>query len=161
MIYWSSIYFLLFLLSTFDFLYIISSSLKSKFMISVICTVDVRIRDSLSNILSLEKTDETSTRTLYQKGKWILVFFHRAYAATDLEWIATSYLPDRLYLPFIGSSIDLIHEVGDVIVPNVFLHYDPSIADRDISPEDRDAFMGTPTFLTHLPEQKDYYVEDF
>ena len=44
-------------------------------MISVICTNDTLVRDAFANALSLEKTDDTPLKTIYQRAKWILIFF--------------------------------------------------------------------------------------
>lgn len=130
-------------------------------MISVICTNDVRVRDGFANALSLEKVEDTSTKIMYQKGKWVLIFFRENFSKDDLDWITSSYIPDRIYLPYFGTSIDVMHEVGDIIVPNVFFSYNPRIESIEISEENRDSLMEWVQFLTHLEEQKDYYVEDF
>ncbi|MDD2693895.1 MAG: hypothetical protein PHY14_03095 [Candidatus Gracilibacteria bacterium] len=130
-------------------------------MISVICTNDVRVRDGFANALSLEKVEDTSTKIMYQKGKWVLIFFRENFSKDDLDWITSSYIPDRIYLPYFGTSIDVMHEVGDIIVPNVFFSYNPRIESIEISEENRDSLMEGVQFLTHLEEQKDYYVEDF
>lgn len=79
----------------------------------------------------------------------------------DMTWIAESFLPDRVYLPYFGYSVDVMHEIGDVIVPNVFLSYDASLKDREITKENRDTLAENPRFLEVFDEQKDYYVEDF
>lgn len=130
-------------------------------MISVICTNDVRVRDGFANALSLEKIEDTSTKIMYQKGKWVLIFFRGNFSPSDLDWITSSYIPDRIYLPYFGTSIDVVHEVGDIIVPNVFFTYNPKIESIEISEENRDSLIEWVQFLTHLEEQKDYYVEDF
>lgn len=79
----------------------------------------------------------------------------------DMTWIAESFLPDRVYLPYFGYSVDVMHEIGDVIVPNVFLSYDALLKDREITKENRDTLAENPRFLEVFDEQKDYYVEDF
>lgn len=55
----------------------------------------------------------------------------------------------------------MVHEIGDVIVPNVFLPYDTSLSNTEITKENRDRLIRDPRFLETLAEQKDYYVEDF
>jgi ABC-type taurine transport system substrate-binding protein len=57
--------------------------------------------------------------------------------------------------------VDLTHEVGDVILPNVFLSYDDQISQVELTEENRDQFLGTAKFLEIYNEQKDYYVEDY
>jgi len=71
------------------------------------------------------------------------------------------YYPDRLYLPSLGRSIDHIHEIGDVILPNVFMCYDEALKDASLDKENRDTFVSDVEFLEIFQEQKDYYVEDF
>lgn len=78
-----------------------------------------------------------------------------------VEWIAATYLPERAYFPYFGYSIDMVHEIGDVIVPNVFLPYEDSLEKREITKENRDTLLRDPRFLATFSEQKDYYVEDF
>lgn len=71
------------------------------------------------------------------------------------------YQPDRLYLPHIGRSVDLIHERGDIVLPNVFFGYNPLIETTEIDKDNQDSFLWTPEFLELYNEQKDYYVQDF
>ena len=71
------------------------------------------------------------------------------------------YIPERIYLPFFGRSVDLIHERGDVILPNVFFSYNSAIETTELTKENQDTFLWTPEFLELYQEQKDYYVEDF
>ena len=46
-------------------------------------------------------------------------------------------------------------------MPNVFFSYDPKLDMTDMTEENRDTLIDSPIFLTHLEEQKDYYVEDY
>ena len=78
-----------------------------------------------------------------------------------VEWIAATYLPERVYFPYFGYSIDMVHEIWDVIVPNVFLPYEKTLSNTDITKANRDTLIRDPRFLETLTEQKDYYVEDF
>jgi hypothetical protein len=64
-------------------------------------------------------------------------------------------------LPFFGKSIDPVHEIGDVILPNVFLSYNENVGTTSLDKGNRDAYMGEAKFLETFAEQKDYYVEDF
>ena len=54
-----------------------------------------------------------------------------------------------------------MHEMGDVIVPNVFLSYDSTLEKVEITKANRDTLIKNPRFLTTFDEQKDYYVEDY
>lgn len=54
-----------------------------------------------------------------------------------------------------------MHEIGDVIAPNVFLSYDSAIERSEITEENHDTIASNPRFLEIFDEQKDYYVEDY
>lgn len=130
-------------------------------MLRVLASSDAALRDALVSTLSLEKKEEIPHVTTYRKGEWIFVFFSNVVTPIDMTWIAEAFLPDRVYLPYFGYSVDVIHEIGDVIVPNAFLSYDPSIEKILITKENRDTFSKNPRFLSIFNEQKDYYVEDY
>ena len=130
-------------------------------MLSVLCSSDASVRDTFANILSLEKIDDTPIAIVYRREKWIFTFLKTPLTEDHVHWIASSFLPDRLYFPYLGYSIDAIHEVGDVIVPNVFFSYNRSLPDIEVTETNRDRLIENPRFLESLTEQKDYYVEDF
>ena len=130
-------------------------------MLRALISSSSRIRDSLVRTLGLPKVEDTPLATIYRKEKWIFLFLHTPLSPDMIEWIDSSYLPDRLYFPLFGYSIDMMHEVGDVIVPNVFLPYDASLSKKEITKDHRDPLVQGARFLTTLPEQKDYYVEDY
>ncbi len=46
-------------------------------------------------------------------------------------------------------------------MPNVFFSYDSALDSTEVTGVNRDALIDAPVFLTHLEEQKDYYVEDY
>ena len=46
-------------------------------------------------------------------------------------------------------------------MPNVFFSYDPALEGIEVTGKNRDTLIDAPVFLTHLEEQKDYYVEDY
>lgn len=48
-----------------------------------------------------------------------------------LQTILENWDPDRIYLPYLGRSIDMTHEIGDVILPNVFMSYDNQVSQID------------------------------
>lgn len=130
-------------------------------MLRVLASSDSTLRDALVSALSLEKKEDTPHVVTYRRGEWIFVFFARTILPEDMTWIAESFLPDRVYLPYFGYSVDVVHEIGDVIVPNVFLSYDKSLDEEEITKENRDTIPQNPRFLEIFDEQKDYYVEDF
>lgn len=156
-------------------------------MISVFLTKNPVVRDALAGALSLEKKEsstisvyresklsENFTRSekedtssfsftpfVYQKGKWVLVFSSEL-SLSELSKVAgENYAPDFIYLPYFGNSIDVVHEIGDVILPNTFLTYDSRIAESEIDENNRDDFSGDAKFLESYTLQKDYFVEDY
>ncbi len=131
-------------------------------MISVILTQNSIIRDAFANALSLEKKEILQKNIVsYQKGKWVLVFSETESLQILSDFAGENYAPDFAYIPHFGTSIDVVHEIGDVILPNVLLSYNSDIATVDITTENRDALLGKARFLEIYPEQKDYYIEDF
>lgn len=138
------------------------SFLTIKTMLRVIIAQDQEVRDAFLSVLSLERfTEEEGEFFVYKREKWILIFNEKKQIKDIVDWTLENYVPERLYLPFFGESIDIVHEVGDIILPNVFLTYDPHIQEAEIYKENRDKFLGSGHFLEIFNEQKDYYVEDY
>jgi hypothetical protein len=131
-------------------------------MIRVIFAWDATVRDSLTSLLSLEKKpDEIPGCTVYQRAEWILVYSLDRNLVDIFSLILEYFAPDRLYIPILGRAVDVVHEIGDVILPNVFLTYNPLVGQAEIDEENRDSFLGKAHFLELYNEQKDYYIEDF
>ncbi len=130
-------------------------------MLSVLCSSDVNTRDIFVQILKLERLEDTPIATTYRRGGWIFTFLKSELTADHVEWINTNYIPERIYFPFFGYSIDLTHEVGDVIVANVFFPYNTNLDQLEVNESNRDTIVKDPLFLDYFDEQKDYYVEDF
>ncbi len=130
-------------------------------MIRLIFVQKSDIRDAFCRAFSLEKIETTPFFTSYQKWEWILIFSENRGLRDSLPDLLELYIPERVFLPFFGRSLDMTHEIGDVIFPNTFLSYDARIESADMGAENRDAFLGEARFLETFREQKDYYVEDF
>jgi hypothetical protein len=119
------------------------------------------VRDAFVRTLSLEKLEESAIATVYRRQDWMFIFLHVELSSDVTEWIAATYLPGRVYFPAFGYSIDMVHEIGDIIVPNVFFQYEKSVTETEITRDNRDQLVEVPRFLTIFDEQKDYYVEDY
>ncbi len=109
-------------------------------MLHTLITDNASIRDVLVSRLSLKKRNDADAHhgvTFYQKESWIL-----AYHPTALDEAQTQaqeeYNPSRIYALFLGASIDVDHEIGDVVLPNVFFYYTPEIATTEITESNRD-----------------------
>jgi hypothetical protein len=68
-------------------------------MLRVIASSDVRLRDSFVRVLGLEKQEETPIATTYRKGQWIFAYLHISITPDMIHWIASTFLPERLYFP--------------------------------------------------------------
>lgn len=77
------------------------------------------------------------------------------------ERAGEEFNPEKIFFLLPAWSIDTVHEVGDIVLPNVFLEYNPSIEHTEIDEHTRDSFMGKASFIETFDEQKDYYVENF
>lgn len=78
-----------------------------------------------------------------------------------LPIILENWDPDRIYLPYLGRSIDMLHEIGDIILPNVFMSYDEQVAQLDVDSDRVNIPKIDARFLEIYSEQKDYYIEDY
>jgi hypothetical protein len=94
-------------------------------MLRIIFTRNPIIRDTCVASLSLARnpTEASVDFIVYQKADWILIFSREHDIDVILPTILDLWDPDRIYLPYLGRSVDMMHEIGDVILPNVFLSY--------------------------------------
>lgn len=132
-------------------------------MLRIIFSRNPILRDTLVNSLALSRnmTEVSESFQVYQKWEWILVFSREIDIDIALPIILDNWDPDRLYLPYIGRSVDMMHEVWDVIMPNVFMSYDPQVSLIDPDSEEVHTPDVWAKFLDIYNEQKDYYVEDY
>jgi hypothetical protein len=134
-------------------------------MLRIIFTKNPIIRDSFVASLSLARnaTEISEDFLVYQKADWILVFSRELDINIILPTILDNWDPDRIYLPYLGRSVDMMHEIGDVILPNVFIPYVAKLEQEDTNEDTEDDIVGITgaKFLEIYNEQKDYYVEDY
>lgn len=135
-------------------------------MLRAIFTLDLNLRDQLIASLWLErnKTEISEDFVIYQKQDWLLMFSRENDIDICLPIILELWNPDILYIPHLWRSVDMIHEIGDVILPNVFLSYtvdDAPIPENASEDDEFDPHIGEARFLSTYNEQKDYYVEDY
>jgi hypothetical protein len=97
----------------------------------------------------------------FRRWNTFYLFLKKPPSLEMITWIASEFLPERIYFLYLGYSVDMIHEIGDVVVPNVFLEYQEKLEEVEIGKENRDNFIGRKVFIENFREQKDYYVEDF
>jgi hypothetical protein len=130
-------------------------------MLRVIASTSPLLRDACISTLSLEQKEESPIATVYQKGNTIFLLLSSSISHDMTQWIADTFLPDRLYLPYTGYSVDVVHEIGDIIIPHTYLSYDATLEKTDLTQDNRDSFMMDARFVSTLEEGKDYYVEDY
>jgi hypothetical protein len=129
-------------------------------MLRIIFTRNPIVRDTCVASLSLGRnpTEASADFIVYQKGDWILIFSKEFDIDITLPTILDNWDPDRIYLPYLGRSVDMMHEIGDVILPNVFIPYTQQ---NETDTEDGITGISGARFLEIYNEQKDYYVEDY
>lgn len=130
-------------------------------MLSALLTQDAPLRDALVNALWETKQHEENGMIFYQKQETIIAFSTKHTASDMLQYTLNEYHPERAFFILGGRSIDTEHEIWDIILPNVFLSYNPALQDILPTEENRDSLMGKAYFLEVFSEQKDYYVENF
>lgn len=131
-------------------------------MLSVIITQDAQVRDAFIAANGLEKHFRDGDEyPVYKRGKWVLVYDAKKNLQEATGWTLENYMPERLYFPIFGKVVDVVREIGDVVLPNVLLSYNPAIETAELDEENRDKFLSGGRFLEIFEEQKDYYVEDF
>ena len=129
-------------------------------MLRIIFTRNPVIRDTCVASLTLGRnpTEASPDFIVYQKGDWILIFSKEFDIDIVLPTILDNWDPDRIYLPYLGRSVDMMHEIGDVILPNVFIPY---VSQNETNEETGISGISEARFLEIYNEQKDYYVEDY
>lgn len=132
-------------------------------MLRIIFTKNALLRDAFVASLSLSRnaTEISEDFLVYQKADWILVYSRDLDINIILPTILDNWDPDRIYLPYIGRSVDMMHEIGDVILPNVFIPYVAKIEQDEPDTENDIVGITGAKFLEIYNEQKDYYVEDY
>ena len=132
-------------------------------MLRVIFTKNSQIRDTVISSLNLSKnpTQVSVDFQVYQKNDWILIFSTSLDVDVVLPTILENWDPDRLYMLYFWRSVDMVHEIGDVILPNVFMNYVDGVATLDTESENPELPQISAKFLDIYNEQKDYYVEDY
>ncbi len=130
-------------------------------MLRIIFTRNPVIRDTCVASLTLGRnpTEASPDFIVYQKWDWILIFSKEFDIDIVLPTILDNWDPDRIYLPYLGRSVDMMHEIGDVILPNVFIPYAEPVETN--TEEDQITGITGARFLEIYNEQKDYYVEDY
>lgn len=130
-------------------------------MLRIIFTRNPVIRDTCVASLTLGRnpTEASADFIVYQRWDWILIFSKEFDIDIVLPTILDNWDPDRIYLPYLGRSVDMMHEIGDVILPNVFIPYAEPVETN--TEEDQITGITGARFLEIYNEQKDYYVEDY
>ena len=107
-------------------------------MLRIVFTKNPIMRDAFVSSLSLSRnaTEISSDFLVYQKADWILIYSREHDIDIVLPIILDNWDPDRIYLPYLGRSVDMMHEIGDIILPNVFIPYVAKMENQDSQIED-------------------------
>ena len=126
-------------------------------MIHVLLTQDTSIREILISEYGLNRIQNLET---YKSGEIILVY-RETLDPSIISHVIEEYAAEKIWI--IGSSrvVSNEHELGDIIMPNVFLPYDHEIDAVEFDRENQDAFLHDPLFLHHYEEQSDLDFESF
>lgn len=120
------------------------------------------LRDAIVSMTSgVRQHSDSDDMIFYQKGSYTFGFSSTLWWWEMFDHMLREYQPEKIFLVDVARSVDMTHEIGDIILPNVFFHYNPQIAEVELSRDNRDSLMGSAEFLEVFEEQKDYYVEDF
>ena len=129
-------------------------------MVTTILTFDPVVRDHLITTLSLSVDPVNSTPLwgISRSGGTILI--HRIYSGTSIAdmvgYAREMCIPDTVIACMTAHGLGSEVREGDIILPNVFFAFDPSVLDRTITQDDRDTGMGIPRFLTTYERQEDF-----
>ena len=131
-------------------------------MLLAIIITRAELRDALVSFVSgIKQTHSTDSVTFYQKNNYIFVFSENTTIRDLYEMTIQEYQPEKIILTDVGRSVDVDHEVGDIILPNIFFSFQKEILETEITSENRDNLIGKAKFLEIFDEQKDYFVEDY
>lgn len=126
-------------------------------MIHVIITQNQHIRDILVVEYGLNRIENLET---YQLNGIILVY-RESLDESVISHVIEEYVADTIWIVDAARVISNEHELGDIIMPNVFLRYDHEIDGVEFNKENQDSFLHDPLFLHHYEEQSDLDFESF
>lgn len=131
-------------------------------MLTAILITNPELRDNIVSFVSgVKKTNDNNGVIFYQKNSYIFAFSETISTRELFEITLSEYQPEKIFFVECGHSIDMDHEIGDIVLPNIFFTYNKNIENLEITAENRDSLIGEAKFLEIFDEQKDYYVEDF
>lgn len=131
-------------------------------MLNAILITHKDLRDALvSHVSGVRQTNATENATFYQKNNFIFAFSDSINISELFTLTLEEYQPEKVFIADTARSVDTDHEIGDIILPNVFLTFNENIITTELTSENRDSLMGEAKFLEIFDEQKDYFVEDF
>lgn len=131
-------------------------------MITTIIIRDSKIRDAIVSISSgVKQTSMDNDVIFYQKKSLIFAFSEILPINEIYKKAIEEYQSEQVFIIETARSIDTEHEIGDVLLPNVFLNFNEKIIETEIKKDNMDKMIGNAKFLEIFDEHKDYFVEDF
>lgn len=111
-------------------------------MITAVLIQNPSLRDAIVSLSSGIRQEHSIENVLFYQKNSLIFAFSDTISLTELfEKTIEEYQPERIFLTEIGRSIDTEHEIGDIILPNVFLHFDEKILQETITAENRDSLL--------------------
>lgn len=131
-------------------------------MLTAIIILDPALRDALVGFVSgIKQTNTTDNVTFYQKNNFIFAFSDSHDIRTLYTLTLEEYQPENVFIADIGRSVGMDHEVGDIVLPNIFFSFSEKVLEEDTDSVNRDHLIGKAKFLEIFDEYKDYFVEDY
>jgi hypothetical protein len=127
-------------------------------MIHVLVTSDAVIRDLLVDGYRFH-AHATDIAVFQAKGT-ILVYREKLEPKIISE-IIDRYYADKIWIIGTSRIVSTDHQLGDIVMPNVFLAYDHAIDTVEFDGSNRDDYLHDPLFLKHYEEQADLNFETF
>lgn len=126
-------------------------------MIHVIITQNQCIRDVLVTEYGLSRVENMET----YRSNGIIVVYRESLDETIISHVIEEYVADTIWIVGVARVVSNEHELGDIVMPNVFLKYDHEIDGVEFNKENQDSFLHDPFFLHHYEEQSDLDFESF
>jgi hypothetical protein len=127
-------------------------------MIHLLLTQSTAIRDACIAHYGLHP-HATDNHT-FQSGGTILVF-RDTLTPEILHEVTEAYVAEKIWVLVPSRIVSTEHEIGDIVMPNVFLRYSHEIDEVEFTRNNRDEYLSDPLFLHHFEEQSDLDFETF
>lgn len=127
-------------------------------MIHLFLTNSELLRDAA--IAHYELGPAPLAESTYRRNDIILIYRAELTAEVLVHGL-DHFVPGTIWILAESRLVSTDHQIGDVVLPNVFLHYNHEIDGVEFTRTNRDEFLEDPLFLHHFDEQADLDFEHF